>query len=213
MAEDLRTEKPEWMAATRATYALWSSIERAGAQQGQFSSALRLETPKADHSTAANGLATRVPWEGMRDPKLGFPVPAGVDTARIMTEASQMSYREWYNAVKSHGKWDFKTQDRNFQYFGNYAFGFAAKGKGFSSEFARFGAGMYQIKSGTSKWEWYPSDFDDPIDSSLIASGHDKASEISIEGREQRTFEERGRHERIDGGHEEDKTNYRHGPF
>ncbi|MDV2442531.1 hypothetical protein CMV00_01785 [Elizabethkingia anophelis] len=56
--------------------------------------------------------------------------------------------------------------------FGNYNFGIAAKAYGFSLNFARAGAGLYQIYSFTSNIKWISSYFDDPRDSMMIKRGY-----------------------------------------
>lgn len=56
--------------------------------------------------------------------------------------------------------------------FGNYNFGVAAKAYGYSLNFSRIGAGLYQILSGTSDIGWISSYFDDPRDYMMIGRGY-----------------------------------------
>ncbi|WP_149240838.1 RHS repeat-associated core domain-containing protein [Dyadobacter sp. 32] len=57
------------------------------------------------------------------------------------------------------------------QDYGNYNFGVAAKSFGYSLNFAEWGAGIYQIRSGTSQFSWYYRKFDDPRDGNMIKRG------------------------------------------
>ena len=61
----------------------------------------------------------------------------------------------------------FQTDD-----FGNYNFGVAAKAFGIYEWFAKMGAGIYQINSGTSKWSYWNSLGDDPRDQRMIERGY-----------------------------------------
>ncbi|MEN2436730.1 RHS repeat-associated core domain-containing protein [Weeksellaceae bacterium A-14] len=56
--------------------------------------------------------------------------------------------------------------------FGNYNFGVAAKAYGYSLNFSRVGAGLYQIYSRTSNINWISSYFDDPRDYMMIGKGY-----------------------------------------
>ncbi|MYY44009.1 polymorphic toxin type 44 domain-containing protein [Elizabethkingia anophelis] len=101
--------------------------------------------------------------------------------------------KEFYDLVKSGGPYDLKQKKKsNFSYkklgrevsaiyngqafgaedFGNYNFGIAAKAYGFSLNFARAGAGLYQIYSFTSNIKWISTYFDDPRDSMMIKRGY-----------------------------------------
>lgn len=55
--------------------------------------------------------------------------------------------------------------------FGNYNFGVAAKAYGYTLGFVQFGAGVYQIWSGTAKWKDFNHWFDDPQDAHMIEQG------------------------------------------
>src|SRR5690606_8297187 len=61
----------------------------------------------------------------------------------------------------------FKAED-----FGNYNFGVAAKAFGLSLSFSQFGAGIVQILSGTSSWDFMNTYFDDPRDTYMIGRGY-----------------------------------------
>ena len=101
------------------------------------------------------------------------------------------------NAVKTGGMFDIKNQSEwQYQYgsttrekamteymyynsrlwsaeqLGNFAFGYFGAAYGYGVEFLGFGAGMYQIVSGTSDWSFFSSYFDDPIDNAYIRLGH-----------------------------------------
>ena len=86
-------------------------------------------------------------------------------------EAKNMTLEQYYNAVKSGGKWDYKQYDSRYENLGNYNFGLTAKARGYPNMGIRFGAGVYQIWSGTSKWKFSNSYFDDPVDQKWINEG------------------------------------------
>lgn len=93
---------------------------------------------------------------------------------------------EWqYQYDKYHGNNISTEWDRNraeFMYcdgrmwsseqLGNYTFGYFGAAYGYGEEFLSFGAGMYQIASGTSNWKWMSSYWDDPIDNYYVRMGH-----------------------------------------
>jgi len=87
-------------------------------------------------------------------------------------EAMKMSASEFYNAVKSGGKWDFKRLDRKYEDYGNYHFGWVAEAFGIYEGVALCGAGLYQIKTGTAKLEWWMHCGDDPNDQYWIDQGY-----------------------------------------
>ena len=111
----------------------------------------------------------RVDESGLRAPK---DIPPGVNIYADAQEAMNMSPSEFYNAVKSGGKWDFKKISRKYEDYGNYHFGWVAEAFGLPQTVALMGAGAYQIKSGTSKLEWYGTYFDDPNDQYWIKEGY-----------------------------------------
>lgn len=71
------------------------------------------------------------------------------------------------------GKGGYQLQD-----LGNYNFGVLANAAGYSNNFSQFGAGIYQILSGTSSSRWWLSSIgsqllygDDPRDAYFIQLG------------------------------------------
>ncbi len=85
----------------------------------------------------------------------------------------------FYDQVKSGGPMDYKagnddkTKAEDWENFGNFNFGVVAAAHGFPEEIAKLGAGLYQVKSGTSDPDWIKSYFDDPRDTAQIAAGYD----------------------------------------
>ena len=89
-------------------------------------------------------------------------------------------------SVKTGAKYDLKftwNLDKNVTYFysgtrlryddiGNIHFGYLGASIGYSLLFLKSGAGIYQIYSGTSTWEYVSSFFDDPQDSAMIEWGY-----------------------------------------
>jgi RHS repeat-associated protein len=103
-------------------------------------------------------------------------IPPGVDVEQNVKEAQDMSPVEFYDAVKSGGKWDYKQQGSQYEDFGNYNFGMTGSAVGFSEGMLKRGAGAYQIYSGTSSpqwgWPWgSPPYGDDPNDQRWIDEG------------------------------------------
>ena len=112
---------------------------------------------------------------GLKPPK---DIPPNVNPTKNISEASSMSYRQWYNAVRNKGKWDYKQQDPKYQNFGNYNFGLTSRAVGIPGDIPNRGAGWAQKKAGTSLPEWgnpydiSPSNFgDDPEDQYWINEG------------------------------------------
>jgi len=76
---------------------------------------------------------------------------------------------------------DFSATMTEFMYYdgrlwsseqlGNFTFGYFGASYGYSEEFLCFGAGIYQIVSGTSRREWMSTYWDDPSDGALIRMG------------------------------------------
>ncbi|MFC3882344.1 polymorphic toxin type 44 domain-containing protein [Bacillus songklensis] len=89
----------------------------------------------------------------------------------------------FYVLARTNGIWDlkqtlgeetiyrFKGTQKTGEYIGNHHYGYMGKAIGLSSTVLRAAAGMYQIYSGTSKWRFVLSYFDDPLDSKAIADG------------------------------------------
>lgn len=96
------------------------------------------------------------------------------------------SFKYFYNNSKTGGIWDLKNKGwelsaGDWYEFkgrrlrgddpGNIHFGYVGSVM-FPSGILRAGAGAYQIYSGTSRWDYWSTFFDDPRDSSMIAWGH-----------------------------------------
>ncbi len=98
-------------------------------------------------------------------------------------------FKFFYNKVKTRGEWDLKNKrawkfnpkKEVFKYankklyrtddVGNIHFGFVGAVL-FKREFLCAGAGVYQVKSGTSKWKYALSYGDDPHDTKMIRYGY-----------------------------------------
>jgi len=66
----------------------------------------------------------------------------------------------------------YNGQTFRYDDYGNYNFGVAARAFGISLDMATFGAGMYQIKTGTEDWSNTKGWFDDPRDTQMIINGY-----------------------------------------
>lgn len=81
-----------------------------------------------------------------------------------------------YAASKSYKSsargYSFRGQLFELQDFGNYNFGVYSKAIGYSLNFVKSGAGLYQIWSRTSSWKYIRSKFDDPQDAKMIEAGY-----------------------------------------
>lgn len=93
-----------------------------------------------------------------------------------------------YQNVKPGGAWDFKSQEEwdlnnNASYLfngtilryddiGNIHYGFVGRVI-FSEEILLLAGGVVQIRTGTSKWSYWKSNFDDPRDQWAIQIGCD----------------------------------------
>ena len=89
--------------------------------------------------------------------------------------------------VQTNGKWDLKSRDDwnlklgvayvyngiplRWDEPGNISFGYIGSAI-FDADMLKFGAGVYQVYSGTSSWEYASSYFDDPLDSMCIEYGY-----------------------------------------
>ena len=107
-------------------------------------------------------------------------IPPCVDVAQNIAEARNMSYGQWYDAVRNGGKWDYKQQGAQYQEFGNYNYGVTAKAVGIPGNIPNRGAGWAQGQAGTSLpqwgnwWDWPSSSTsfgDDPEDQHWINEG------------------------------------------
>jgi len=92
---------------------------------------------------------------------------------KIAKKISPYDIIDFINMVKTGGIWDYKQLNpKLYENFGNYHFGYVSAAFGFPQEFAKLGAGAYQIYSGTSRLNWYSSYFDDPRDQKWIDEGY-----------------------------------------
>ena len=89
--------------------------------------------------------------------------------------------------VQTNGKWDLKNQDDwelkpGIMYIyndiplrwdepGNISFGYIGSAI-FDADTLMLSAGVYQVLSGTSRWEYASSYFDDPLDSMCVEYGY-----------------------------------------
>jgi len=93
----------------------------------------------------------------------------------------------FYNQVKTGGPWDFKNLPGNnpadWVDFGNYHFGIVGRAAGYTRTTLLAGAGAYQIKSGTSDWDYFDSYFDDPRDTRMIRLGMDQYDAGCFDGK------------------------------
>ena len=112
-------------------------------------------------------------------PRSAFPrsIPPGVDVFRNAEEAAEMPLDVFLGAVRSGGKWDYKTQGEQYEAFGNWHYGWVAAARGWPELVSRMGAGAYQILSGTWRpsfgWFLEPPFFgDDPRDQAQISGGY-----------------------------------------
>jgi len=99
--------------------------------------------------------------DGLYDEEKGFltlpngekiPCPPGYDILKNMEEASHMSLWEFYKAVKSGGKWDYKTQGHEnkeithpeYEALGNVNYGATGKAVGVPETVLLYEAGRVQ---------------------------------------------------------------------
>jgi hypothetical protein len=73
-------------------------------------------------------------------------VPPGINVLANMEEASRIGGWEFYLALKTGGKWDFKKKGKKGEYddFGNYHYGLVASAFGWDPGNALRMAGLYQ---------------------------------------------------------------------
>lgn len=98
-------------------------------------------------------------------------IPPGVDVNANIERSQSMTGREYYDAVKTGGEWDYKQLDRKYENFGNFNFGATCGSQAGANLICSGGAGLYQIKSGTSDLSYWKSFFDDPRDQYWIGRG------------------------------------------
>ena len=92
-----------------------------------FNVALLLKDKDCDRVFVGNDPVNLVdPW-GLRP---SSNIPSGVSVQSNIKEARNMSSRDFYNAVKSGGKWDYKQQGSQYENFGNYNYGATGRAAG-----------------------------------------------------------------------------------
>jgi len=117
-------------------------------------------------------------------------VPPGVDLAANIAEARRVSreieenhpnatvamaykFKHIYDNFNTGERYDYKQLGKQYEPFGNYHYGLYTKSMGINESFARVAAGSAQIKSGTSEWKFWDSNFDDPNDQENIKRGQE----------------------------------------
>lgn len=98
-------------------------------------------------------------------------IPQDVDVNANIERSQSMTGREYYDAVKTGGEWDYKQFDRKYENFGNFNFGATCGSQAGADLICSGGAGLYQIRSGTSDLSYWRSFFDDPRDQYWIGRG------------------------------------------
>lgn len=102
--------------------------------------------------------------------------------ARFHRGPSALTYEWFYQQVRLHGPWDYKTRiGRQYENFGNFHYGAVGTAAGISAPFLLRAAGWAQSKSGNGQSKdghWYGSlPFgDDPTDQLWIKCGIDYAT-------------------------------------
>jgi len=127
--------------------------------------------------------ASKLPYDSER-----LIVPPGVDLDANVAEARRVGARieqdhpalseiykcsYIYDNFKAGARYDYKKNGTQYEPFGNYHYGLYTKAMGINEPFARVAAGVYQIRRGTSRWEYWDSNFDDPRDQEAIRKGQD----------------------------------------
>ncbi len=110
---------------------------------------------------------------GLAPPK---NIPPGVSIQNNISKASQMSPKQFYDAVRNKGTWDYKQGGKQYQDFGNYNFGISGSAAGFPADALLRGAGWAQQRAKTSEPKWGnpwggPPYGDDPADQDWIKEG------------------------------------------
>ena len=92
-----------------------------------------------------------------------------------INETKQLGFVNWINNVRPGGSWDYKEGGKKpeMQYVGNFNYGATGRAAGIDASILRGAGGVVQIGTGTSSWDFYDSNFDDPIDQEMIQQGID----------------------------------------
>ena len=110
-----------------------------------------------------------------------------------LNSAMRNIFKYFYNHSKTNGSWDlknvwklnkkskYKYDKQTFKYddVGNFHFGFVGY-QLFPLKVLQAGAGVYQVKSGTSSFRYASSLFDDPRDSKKIKEGYNLAKNSQV---------------------------------
>lgn len=98
--------------------------------------------------------------------------------------AESFRNNQFISYVKTGGPWDIKRSigsntyynflhnSKTGEYIGNHHYGYMGRHAGYSDNYLKIGAGLYQIVSGTSDWSFMSSYFDDPRDQEAITNGY-----------------------------------------
>ena len=110
---------------------------------------------------------------GLKPPK---DIPPGVSMQNNLLMSRFMWKIDFYNSVKSGGKWDYKKLESKYENFGNYNYGATGCAVGFEPGTLRRAAGAYQKYTNTSRPDWgHPLGDapygDEPIDQYWINEG------------------------------------------
>jgi hypothetical protein len=101
--------------------------------------------------------------------------PFGRFTTHIKDSGS-----EFFKILGNNRDWDYKRQCMRFEPLGNYNYGYTAYYAGLTQRQTEAGAGLYQILSRTSKFEFYSTWFDDPEDNREVVRGWQAASSSAM---------------------------------
>jgi len=112
--------------------------------------------------------------------------PEGVNIDDNIKEAENMHLFTWVNKVREDGEWDYKTQGREYEEFGNFNYGATGRAVGFSEDTLLRAAGAVQKLTNTSREEWgepwgEPPYGDDPSDQEMIKRGVEYYEQNKVE--------------------------------
>ena len=93
--------------------------------------------------------------ESLRRAPVPKKVPPGIDLASNLREATGMGPFEFKAAVGNKGRWNYKQIGEEYEDFGNWHYGFVARGLlWLPREGALRAAGWAQSRAGTSEEDW-----------------------------------------------------------
>ncbi|MFO3797074.1 MAG: polymorphic toxin type 44 domain-containing protein, partial [Anaerolineales bacterium] len=108
----------------------------------------------------------------------------------------------WIGLVKGDGPWDFKPEQKKWGWnnltgpmelaglqvrrdaFSNIHYGYVGRSLGYSRWFLELGAGIAQIQAGDSRWVYWKTWFDDPVDNAAIRAGMDLYDQYIAHGKQ-----------------------------